>query len=102
MNVIRHLLLFNFKPGTTPQQRQTMKEKVDAFCASVPSLHSWEGGLALRLPGTTAIPADFGLILNFATPEDFASYIYDPRHAAFVAEHMAPLRESMTSVQFEG
>ena len=97
--MVRHMLLLRVQPGTPPAQLETLAEEFTKLCRSLPAVAACRCGPALNLPGSSAEPVDFAICLDFATPEDFDSYVHDPRHIAFVREWIAPLRLSSYSAQ---
>ena len=97
--MLRHVLLLKLKESAGPDARTDLVDGFRRLTAEIPNVAAATFGPALGLKGSSGVPADFAVLLDFATPEDFAAYIADPRHQAFVRDVLAPVREAGWSAQ---
>jgi hypothetical protein len=97
-SVLRHVVLFKFKDGTSPEK---VKEIVDAFSAlpsKIPEIAGYEWGLNNSPEGLNK-GLTHGFLLTFNTEADRAAYLPHPAHKAFV-ELLTPHLEDVTVVDY--
>ncbi len=99
--MLRHVLLLKLKEGVRPEDVAALDTAFRRLLDEIPAVAAGCVGPALRLPGSSGLPADYAVTLDFRTPADFTSYIEDPRHRRFVQDTLSPLREAAWSAQFE-
>ena len=99
--MLRHVLLLKLKEGVGTDEIKALDAAFRHLIAEIPAVAEGHVGPALRLPGSSGLPADYAVTLDFLTPADFSAYIADPRHQKFVRETLSPLRESGWSAQIE-
>ena len=81
-SVLRHVVLFKFKDGTT---QENIKEVVNAFSAlqtKIPQIHSYEWGIN-NSPEGLEKGFTHCFFLTFKSEEDRAIYLPHPDHKAF-------------------
>lgn len=99
--MLRHVLLLTFKDGVRPEDVRALDTAFRDLLAKIPAVVAGRVGPALRLPGSSGVPADYAVTLDFLSPDDFTAYIEDPRHQKFVQETLSPLRQAAWSAQIE-
>ncbi len=99
--MIRHVLLLKFKEGVRSEEVAALDAAFRQLLREIPAVADGHVGTALRLPGSSGVPADYAVSLDFRSPADFTAYIEDPRHRKFVQETLSPLREAGWSAQIE-
>ena len=80
--VLRHVVLFKFKDGTTDQQVEQIEE---AFCAlpdKVDAIYNLEWGTDVSVEGKSE-GFTHCFLVTFLSEEDRAEYIPHPEHKAF-------------------
>ncbi len=99
--MLRHVLLLRFKDGVAPNEIAALDSAFRALIREIPAVAEGHVGTKLGLPGSSGVPADYAVTLDFRSPDDFTAYIEDPRHQKFVREILSPLREAGWSAQIE-
>jgi hypothetical protein len=80
--VLRHVVLFKFKDGTTDEQ---VKQIVDAFCAlpsKIHTIHDFEWGTDVSVENLSQ-GFTHCFMVTFLTEADRAAYLPHPAHKAF-------------------
>ena len=97
MSTFRHVMLMQFKEGATQEQIDAALVGLGSMPAKVPGILRYEFGLDLKLiegnPG-------LALVADFASEEDWRSYASHPEHVAMSEAVIAPIKGSMTRVQY--
>lgn len=94
--MLRHAILINLKPDTTPEAMQQLVENVRTLPAQVPQIRSWEVGIGLRPSGATV-----GIVGLFEGLEAFTEYQASDAHHHCAQTYIAPHLEGATQIQFE-
>jgi len=101
--MITHTVLFRLKRPVDPAVAASFAETVRAFGAEPPhALGPAEVLVDAELRPEGRSVTERGLTVRFAGAEEFAAYIADPKHVAFVDDALIPLCESWLSIQVEG
>ena len=79
--MIRHIVMWKFKPETPEAERLEMKRQLEALMGVVPTLQHIEVGLDIS--GKEAA-MDMVLCSEFNTAEDLAAYAGHPAHVKVV------------------
>ncbi|KAJ5950393.1 Dimeric alpha-beta barrel [Penicillium vulpinum] len=77
---VYHIVLFRLKPGVTPEQIATWKEKSHGMVGKIPGLLSLKSGTPLPISIPRAQGFDMGLVAVLETAEHVASYAVHPAH----------------------
>lgn len=88
---LRHIVLFAFKPETTPTQLAEVEAAFAALPAKIPQIQSFEWGLNNSPEGLNK-GFTHCYTLTFASEEDRAIYLPHPDHKAFgsiLSPHLA-------------
>lgn len=83
-SLLRHVVLFKFKAGTTPEDIKKVEEAFHALPSKIPQIADYEWGINNSPEG---LDKGFTHIffLTFKTEEDRAIYLPHPDHKAFGA-----------------
>lgn len=95
--MIRHVALFHFVPGASSEAIDAIDRALAELPDSIDEIVEYRFGRDL---GWMSGNADYGVVADFASREDWASYLSHPRHVAVVEGVIAPVLESVTRVQF--
>jgi len=95
--VIRHVVVFRWTEDASPESITAVAEALGGLPAVIPSIRRYEFGADLGLlPGR----ADFALVAEFDTEEDYLSYADHSDHRAVIEDVIDPIRASTVSVQY--
>ena len=96
--MIRHAVLFKWKAGTTLEQVQALAAGLARLPAEIPEIAAYRFGSDL---GQAEGNADFAIVADFASVEDWRSYVQHPAHVRLIEEYILPIRESRAVLQYE-
>ncbi len=81
--MLKHIVLFKFKPEATPAQKQAMIDGLNGLPALIPEIKAWQ--LVNSVPGRPARFYHVGLFSEFADVAALDRYIAHPAHQRVVA-----------------
>ena len=96
--MIRHAVLFKWKAGTTREQVQGLAAGLARLPDEIPEIKAYHFGADLGLAEGNA---DFAIVADFASVEDWRSYVQHPAHVRLIEEYIVPIRESRVVLQYE-
>jgi hypothetical protein len=96
--MIRHTVMFRWKPGTTTAAVAAVTEGLGGLPAAIPEIRDYRFGHDL---GINDGNFDFVVVADFADADDYLVYRDHPLHRALVAERIAPHVAERAAVQFE-
>jgi hypothetical protein len=96
--VLRHVVVFRWKPGTTAAQIDAISEALGALPGQIAELRDYRFG---RDAGLAEGNAEFAVVADCDDADGWRAYIDHPAHQRVVHELVAPVVESRTAVQFE-
>jgi len=82
--VLRHVVLFGWKEGTTPEQIKAVEDGLSAFPAKIDAVHDFEWGTDVS-GGDRAQGYTHCLLITFLNEEGLAEYLPHPAHQEFAA-----------------
>lgn len=97
-DVIRHVAMFRWVEGTTPQQVAAATEALRALPEQVPTIRAYVVGSDLELGEGRW---DFAVTGDFGDVEGYQAYAEHPAHLAVIAEHMKSIIGERATVQIE-
>jgi hypothetical protein len=95
--MIRHVVLFRWKPEATEYQKALAATEIARLPAIVPSILGFAIGTDA---GINEGNADFAVTADFEDEAGYLAYRDDPTHRAMVADHIIPILAERTAVQF--
>ena len=96
--MIRHIALFRFKEGTTPDTI----DHIDAALATLPDIMPEVIAFTTgRDAGITDGSWDYAVVSDLASVEDYRTYASHPDHVDIVKTVVGPHVEQAVRVQFE-
>ena len=94
--MIRHVVLLNWKPGTTDDQIRKVEDDLARMPDLMPTIRRYEGGRDLGVTGSH----DFAIVADFDTIDDYRRYADQPDHVAITRDVIGPILESIARVQY--
>ncbi|MGQ0832472.1 MAG: Dabb family protein [Microthrixaceae bacterium] len=94
--MIRHIAVFRWHEGTTPDQVAAVAAGLDGLPGVAPSIRTYAHGADLRLGEGRW---DYVVIAEFDDVEGYHAYVDHPAHAAVLSERIAPLAADRAHVQ---
>jgi hypothetical protein len=82
--MLRHVVLFRWKPGTSPDKVREIEEAFRALPAKIPQIAGFEWGIDVSVQGLAG-GFTHCFVVSFASEHDRDAYLPHPEHAAFVA-----------------
>lgn len=96
--MVRHVVMFRWKDGTTPQQVAAVAEGLGRMPGLIPELVSYHLGTDLGLAPTNF---DFAVVAELQSADGFLAYRDHPEHQAVIRDVILPLVAERVAVQFE-
>jgi hypothetical protein len=96
--MIRHVVLFQWKPEATDEQKRFVATALAALPTLVPSIRAFALGSDA---GINEGNADFVVIADFDDEAGYLAYRDDPDHRAIVTKHLGPLVANRIAIQFQ-
>jgi hypothetical protein len=79
---VRHVVLFKFKPGTSPEQIKQVEDAFRALPTKIPQIEGFEWGTNMS-PEKLDQGFTHCFLLTFRTAKDRDAYLPHPAHKAF-------------------
>ncbi len=95
--MLRHVAVFRWNEGTTPEQVEELAAALRALPAEVPTIRSYEVGSDLGLGDGRW---DFAVVAQFDDAEGYQAYVDHPAHQA-ATDLIPPIRADRVHVQLE-
>jgi hypothetical protein len=96
--MIRHTVMFTWKPEATDVQIKRVGEELSRLPGVVPSIRAYTMGTDI---GVNDGNYQFAVTADFDDLDGYLAYRDDPTHRAVIAEHIQPIIEQRSAVQFE-
>ena len=96
--MFRHVVMFNFKDGTTEEQKEAMRDALRRLPDVIPEIRSYRFGDDLGLRDDNF---EFVVTADFDGADDLVVYRDHPDHQKGIAEFIAPIVKARAAVQFE-
>ncbi|WP_425236275.1 Dabb family protein [Ulvibacterium sp.] len=97
-SVLRHVVLFKFKAGTSPEKINEIEDAFAALPSKIPEIAGYEWGLNNSPEGLNK-GLTHAFLLTFKSEADRATYLPHPDHKAF-GELLSPHLEDVTVVDY--
>jgi hypothetical protein len=95
--MIRHCVMFRWKEGLSAETISALAGALAQLPSAIPTIRSYSFG---RDIGVNNGNADFVVVADFATVDDYLVYRDHPAHKQFVADHITPNISERTAIQF--
>jgi hypothetical protein len=96
--MIRHTVLFSWKPEATEEQKQQAVAEVAKLPSVVPSVRAFASG-----PDAGLVQGnfDFAVSADFDDEAGYFAYRDDPGHREIVQRYILPITAQRAAIQFE-
>jgi hypothetical protein len=95
--MLRHVVLFAWKPGVPKAQIQAFSDGLAALPDLVPDIRAFRFGPDARMGGGNE---DFALVADFDDADAYRRYAEHPAHRHLIATLLVPLLGTRHAVQF--
>ena len=96
--MIRHVAVFRWNDSVTDADLSAMAAALDALPSAIAEIADYRHGPDL---GLNPANAQYAIVADFASVDDFATYRDHPEHQRFIAEHITGNVADRAAVQFE-
>ena len=96
--MFRHVVLFNWTPEATEEQKERMTEELGRLPALIPSLRAYHFG---RNAGINPGGYDFGLVADCDDLDGYLAYRDNPEHRAVIDRFITPIVAQRVAIQYE-
>jgi hypothetical protein len=96
--MFRHVALFRWQPGTTPEQIEPIAPALRALAVTLTGLQDYSCGPGLGLAETSY---DFGVVATFADKSGWDAYMANEEHDRIRTELISPIVAERAGIQFE-
>ncbi len=97
--MIRHVVLFTWKPDATDEQKQRVRAELAALPDKIPGVRGFQFGADAGL--VAAGNADFALTADFADADAYLAYRTHPAHIECIEQAINPILAQRVSAQIE-
>jgi hypothetical protein len=94
----RHVVLFRFHPGTTPEQVAAMQDGLEELPALIPELADYRIGPDVAINHGNW---DFVVVADFEDRDAYLTYRDHPEHQDRIRSVVAPILADRAAVQYE-
>jgi hypothetical protein len=96
--VLRHVVCFRFREGTTPEDVAALSAALAALPDQIPGIRAYAFGADV---GAAEGNHDYVIVGDYDDVDAWRRYLAHPAHVALVEHHIAPITENRVAVQFE-
>jgi hypothetical protein len=97
MSSFRHVVLFQWKPGTTEAQVEALCEGLAKLPGLIPQIRHYTFG---RDAGLNPASFDFVIVAEFADVDDYLVYRDHPGHRALIDGLVTPIAGNRAAAQY--
>lgn len=94
--MLRHVVMFRWVEGITPDQVRDIAAGLDSLPAAIPEIRSYVHGPDA---GINQGNADYVVVGDFATVEDYLVYRDHPVHQRLISDVLSPVIATRSAVQ---
>lgn len=96
--MIRHVVLFTWTEGMTPELEQQLAAELNALAPTLPGVRSYRAG-----PDAGLIEGnfEFAVVGDFDDADSYLAYRNNAEHQSIISRLSAPRVKSRASVQYE-
>lgn len=96
--MIRHVVVFSWKPEATAEQVEQIVAELRKLAVSIPAIKAYSCGPDA---GITQGSSDFAIVADFDDEAGYLSYRDNPDHRAIIATYITPITAQRAVTQFE-
>jgi len=96
--MLRHVVMFRWKPGTTPAQVEAVERALARMPELVPEIRGYRYGRDARLADGNF---DYAIVADFDNAAGWRAYWSNAEHQKLIAEYFRPIVEQRAAVQYE-
>jgi hypothetical protein len=96
--MIRHVVVFTWKPEATPEQIKKIASELRNLTSSIPAIRAYACGSDAGITNGTF---DFAVTADFDDEAGFVSYRDDPGHRDIIQRLITPIVAQRAAVQYE-
>lgn len=96
--MLRHVALFRWTADTTADDVTAIAEGLAGLPSAIPGIRDFRFGPDA---GINAKTADFAVVADFDSADDYIVYRDHPAHRAFITDLIEPHLAERTSIQYE-
>ena len=95
--MFRHVVMFKWKPGTSPQQVDEVRQQLNTLPVAISEIQRYQHG-----PDAAVNQGNFDYVVvgDFASVDDYIVYRDHPVHKQLIADTLAPLIADRSAVQY--
>ena len=96
--MFRHCVMMKFRDDATAEQRQAAVDAIAELQAKIPEIVAYSVGLDA---GVREDNFHLAAVIDFASKADYEVYATHPDHVEAIQQHLAPIMEARSAVQYE-
>ena len=96
--MIRHVVLFTWKPGATDQGKHALHEELATRPPALEAIRAYRFGPDA---GINPDNCDYAVVADFDDTAGYLSYRDHPAHRALIERYVTPVAERRAAIQFE-
>jgi len=97
--MLTHVVIFSWVEGVAADAVARLRDALDTLASDFADVASFAHGPDL---GFREGNGDYALVATFPDRAGWDAYQADPRHKAFVRDHVIPIQASRLTIQFAG
>ena len=94
---VRHVVVFRFHTGTTPDEVEALRAELAAFGPSLDEVQTYDVGPDL---GVNSASWDFAVSATFEDADGYITYRDHPEHQRIIRELVEPITVERAAAQF--
>ena len=96
--MIRHVVLFTWKPEATEEQKQAVHAELAKMPPAIDAIRAYKYG---RDVGINPANSDYVVVADFDDAAGYITYRDHPAHRAMVERYVSPIVAGRAAIQFE-
>ena len=96
--MIRHVVLFTWKPEATAEQKQAVHAELAKMPPTIDTIRAYKYGPDVGISPTNS---DYVVVADFDDAAGYVTYRDHPVHRAMVEQYVIPMVAGRAAIQFE-
>jgi len=96
--MIRHVVLFSWNDGMTPEQEKQLTAELTALAPALPGLRSYHAGPDA---GIAEGNFDYAVVADFDDVDSYLGYRANTQHQDIISRLTAPNTQTRAAIQYE-